>query len=92
MNTQQNQWLEDLWNIFFSPYGQGGIAKWSNAEIFRRQLASLGAPYDPPGTLPFVPPTVTPGGGLTADQAAALAQVPALVAAVARIEAALKSA
>ena len=93
MTPEQAQQLQALWDIFFEPYAAGD-APWSNVEVLRRQLADLGAPYTPNSVIPFQPdPMPAPsGGGLTAAQAAALASVPDLVAAVGRIEAALKGA
>ena len=78
----------------FGPYENSPTvgAPWNNVEILRRMLADLGAPFNPSQAVPFVATPVAPGSGLTADQAAALAAIPGLVAAVARIETALKGA
>ncbi len=81
MTPAQAAQLAALYEIFFSPYEAGG-APWSNAEVLRRMLAALGAPYSPSSALPFVPTPVAPGTGLTAEQAAALAAIPGLVATV----------
>ncbi|HUY25409.1 MAG TPA: glycoside hydrolase family 25 protein [Candidatus Saccharimonadales bacterium] len=90
MTPEQAAQLAALWAIFFQPYdGDPTHAPWSNMEVTRRQLADLGAPYAPPSAVPFVASSVAVGSGLTAAQDAELT---ALAAAVARIEAALKGA
>jgi hypothetical protein len=81
-----------LYSIFFEPFA-AGAAPWSNAEVLRRMLVQLGATYNQPNGLPFVPlPGPTTGGGLSAAEQAALAQIPVILAKLTAIEAALKSA
>ena len=102
MSETTAQQIDDLWNAAFSPYGEGGIAKWSNPEVLRRMLAQLGATYNQSSELPFVPmprPAAPASTPLTAAQSAALLAIPAISAAVAsgdlalaHIEAALKAA
>jgi hypothetical protein len=101
MSAQAEAQINDLWNANFSPYGEGGIAKWSNWEVMRRMLAQLGATYGQPNTLPFKPlprpadnettPPVTIVS-LSPSETAALAAIPAILAILQRIEAADKSA
>lgn len=56
MDAQEHQMLQDVWEAFFSAAAPNGPAPWSNVEIIRRQLVTVGAPYNlHPGPVPAAP-------------------------------------
>lgn len=100
MSAQAEQQIADLWAAMFELYGAvPGSPKWNNLESVRRGVANLGSAYSQSAEYPFVPTPVVAGTGLTAVQAAAVAQIPAIASAIAagavtqaHIEAALRGA
>lgn len=97
VTPEEHAWLLAVYNAI---YGASPPQAWNNIEILRRQAVANGAPYGPAGGAPPTPPPApAASGGLTAAQAAAIAEIPALQAAVTagnaalgRIETALKGA
>jgi hypothetical protein len=84
MTPEQAAMLQAINDAIFEAAPPG---VWNNFELLRRQNVDLGAPYGPASGVPPVPPTATPGSGLTAAQASELT---AIAAALGRIETSLK--
>ena len=79
MTPEEHAWLLAVYDAI---YGPAPPQAWNNIEILRRQAVLNGAPYSPAQGVPPTPPPAVQAGGLTAAQASALAEIPALVTAV----------
>jgi hypothetical protein len=88
MSAASEAQIADIWTALFELFGQPGT-KWNNLESMRRGIANgTGSAYSQNSAVPFVStyePPAAGGTGLTATQAAAIAQIPNLVATVATL-------
>ena len=94
MSAQAEAQIAEIWTALFVLFGQSGT-RWNNLESMRRALTNgTGAAYTQGSEVPFVPHPVAPptAVALTAVEAAQLAQVPAILALLTKIDAALHSA